>query len=48
MEEYIGLSQTPEGKRFNRVLFEAFDAMFRDISYGLGLASASHMAGQDI
>lgn len=47
-ERYIALSKSPEGQALNRALFQGFDAMYREISYALGLATARAMKAQDI
>ncbi|MGH1579022.1 DUF2059 domain-containing protein [Planktotalea sp.] len=48
LESYTALSKTPEGKALNAALFEGFDSMYGDISYGLGLAAAREMMAEDI
>ena len=48
VESYTELSRTPAGRQLNAALFEAFDKMYRDISYALGLAVAAQLSGQDI
>ncbi|SDE08837.1 DUF2059 domain-containing protein [Limimaricola pyoseonensis] len=48
LEAYIAFSETATGGDLNRAMFEAFDAMFSDISRDLGRAAAAAMAGQDI
>ncbi|CUH77689.1 DUF2059 domain-containing protein [Tropicibacter naphthalenivorans] len=48
LDQYIDLSATPEGMALNRALFTAFNKMYDDISYALGLAAAQQMQGQDL
>ncbi|TCO72541.1 DUF2059 domain-containing protein [Rhodovulum euryhalinum] len=48
LEEYIALSETPEGAALNAALFAGFDVAFTRISRELGLAAATFIAGQDI
>lgn len=48
IEVYTSLSKTPAGSEFNRALFAAFDTLFVDISWDLGVAAAQFMAGEDI
>lgn len=48
LDAYIAFSETPEGQALNRALFEGFDTMYQGMSFDLGRAAASQMAGQDI
>lgn len=48
LDAYIDISATPEGKAMNRALFAGFNAMYNEISYGLGLAAAHEMLAQDL
>ncbi len=48
LREYVELSRTREGQAFNRALFDAFDAMFKVVSYDLGLAAGRSLRGKDI
>lgn len=48
LDAYIALSATPEGRALNRALFAAFNRMYDEISYALGLAAAQQMQGQDL
>lgn len=48
LEAYIEISETNEGQVLNVALFEAFDAMYVDISRGLGRGAAQFMTGEDI
>jgi len=48
LEDYIALSQTPQGAALNAALFAGFDVAFTRISRELGLAAAQFIAGQDI
>ncbi|WP_050930395.1 DUF2059 domain-containing protein [Aestuariivita boseongensis] len=48
MEAYIAFSGTDGGKALNAALFEGFERMYRDISFGLGLAASRAMTGSDL
>lgn len=48
MENYIAMSETPEGRALNAALFAGFDVAFTTISRELGLAAAQFIAGQDL
>lgn len=48
MEAYIAFSETRGGRALNAALFEGFELMYRDISFGLGLAAARSMSGSDL
>ncbi|MDF1856811.1 DUF2059 domain-containing protein [Pseudooceanicola sp.] len=48
LSRYIALSETAQGQRLNRALFQAFAQMYDDIYYALGLAIADQMATQDL
>ena len=48
LDAYVDISATPEGKAMNRALFAGFNAMYNEISYGLGLAAAQEMLAQDL
>lgn len=48
LSQYIDFSNTAEGKALNQSLFSGFDAMFIDISRGLGFAASGMLAGEDI
>jgi hypothetical protein len=48
MAAYLDLARSPEGQALNRALFDAFNRMYDDISYALGLATAQQMQGQDL
>lgn len=48
LEDYIGFSQTEAGRALNEALFAGFDAVYRDISYALGLALARAMSASDL
>ncbi len=45
---YTAFSQTKAGARLNQAVFDAFDAMFIEISRTLGLAAARLMSSQDL
>jgi len=48
MEAYIAYSGTDAGRALNGALFEGFEQVYRDISYGLGLAASRAMTGSDL
>ena len=48
MAAYQAYSETPGGRRMNRALFAAFEAVFTPISHDLGVAAARRMQGEDI
>ena len=48
IERYIDLSETEAGEALNVALFSAFDRMYADISYALGLALARNMGTQEL
>lgn len=48
LEAYIALYQSPVGRDLNRALFAAYDGMYEDLSYKLGLAVALQMQGEDL
>lgn len=48
IEAMIAFSESEPGQALNRAVFEAFDAMFEDISHSLGLASARYMTTQEL
>lgn len=43
MQTYIDYVASPKGDAFNRAMFQAFDAVFVDISRRVGAAMAAHM-----
>lgn len=48
LDTYIEVSASDEGRALNRALFSAFNAMYDDLSYALGLVAAQQMQGQDL
>ncbi|WP_375260221.1 hypothetical protein [Citreimonas sp.] len=48
LAEYVDLAETDAGRALNAALFEAFNAMYDDISYALGLAAARQMSVQEL
>lgn len=48
LEAYIALYRSAEGQQLNHALFVAFDAMYEELSYHLGLATALTMQGEDL
>lgn len=47
LEAYLALSESEAGRVVNATLFAAFDVMLADLSYDLGLAAATFIAGED-
>jgi hypothetical protein len=45
---YVAFSETAAGARLNAALFAAFDALFEMLSYELGNAAASMLAGEQL
>ena len=48
IDTFLTLSQTDEGRALTRAIFAAYDGMYADISYALGLAVAQEMQAEDI
>jgi len=48
LETYAALYRTPEGKALNRALFSAFNQMYDELSYLLGLAAADFMNSEKL
>ncbi|SDY29487.1 hypothetical protein [Citreimonas salinaria] len=48
LEAYVDLAEADAGRALNAALFEAFNAMYDDISYALGLAAAREMTVQEL
>lgn len=48
LESYIRFSETGAGQELNRVLFEGFDVLYRNLSYALGEAVAQSLQSSDI
>ncbi|MCV2869915.1 hypothetical protein OEW28_14890 [Defluviimonas sp. WL0002] len=48
LDRYINFYETDAGQDLNRALFAAFDDVFTQISYQLGLAAARQLVGQDL
>lgn len=48
LHEYAGFAASPAGQALNDVLFAAFDAMFRRLSYEVGLAAAAELRGRKL
>ncbi|MFN3642580.1 MAG: DUF2059 domain-containing protein [Gemmobacter sp.] len=48
LDAYIAFSATTEGRALNTALFAAFDALFAQLSFDLGLAAAVFLQGQDL
>ncbi|MBF9058659.1 DUF2059 domain-containing protein [Rhodobacterales bacterium HKCCSP123] len=47
MARYIEMSESEAGQVLNAVLFQAFDVLFEEVSYDLGKAAASFIAGEE-
>lgn len=47
LQAYIDLSKTEAGAALNAALFAAFDVMFEQLNYDLGLAAAVFIAGEE-
>jgi len=47
-ERYIALTETEAGVALNSALFQAFDVVFTQVSYELGVAAARFMTIDDI
>lgn len=47
-DRYLALSETDAGQALNAALFIAFDALFDEVSYALGLAASRSVGGEDI
>ena len=48
LRAYVDLSATQAGRALNQALFDGFDRMYADIAYGLGLAAAQALEGEDL
>lgn len=48
IETYIAFSQTDAGRALNRAIFAAFDEMFDEVSFRLGLVSSRFMLGMEL
>lgn len=48
LEEYIDFSAGPTGQALNAALFDGFNQMYRDISYGLGILVAKSATASDL
>ena len=48
LDRYVDMTASDEGRALNAALFAAFNAMYDDISYALGLAAAEMMTAQDL
>lgn len=48
IRDYTALAASPEGRAMNAALFDAFGAMYRQLSHAMGLALAAEMAASDI
>lgn len=47
LAQYIAMSESAAGQVLNAVLFQAFDVLFEAVSYDLGEAAATFIAGED-
>ncbi|MCT4559508.1 MAG: DUF2059 domain-containing protein [Pelagimonas sp.] len=48
LKQYVDMSETPTGQILNTALFAAFNQMYNEISYALGLATGQQMKSQDL
>ena len=48
LDAYIAFSESDAGQDLNSALFGAFDGLFDDISFALGVASSVYMTGQEL
>jgi hypothetical protein len=48
LETYTEISKSQAGQALNHALFVAFNGMYDDISYAMGLAAARHLSGHDL
>lgn len=47
-QEYLDLSSTDAGRALNRAMFEGFEAVFEDVSFALGRATARFALGDEL
>jgi Uncharacterized protein conserved in bacteria (DUF2059) len=48
MQDYVTFMESPAGKRLNAALFVAYDRVFRQVSFDLGVAAGRAIQGSDI
>ncbi len=48
LRTYVEMTATDAGRDLNRALFAGFDAVFLDVSYALGAATAQFSVGEDL
>lgn len=48
LQDYVAFSETPAGRRVNAAMFQAFDALFNQVSRDLGRAFGRTLQGNDI
>lgn len=48
LRAYVEISGTEAGRELNRALFAGFDAVFLDVSYAIGAATAQFSAGDEL
>lgn len=48
LEAYAAFFRTPEGRELNRAIFAAFDGMYEELSYLMGLAVAEHLTSEPL
>ena len=48
LQDYTQFSLSPAGRALNAALFDGFEALYRDISYTLGLMAGQEMQGSDL
>lgn len=47
-QRYVDIIATPEGRALNRAMFAGFEAVFEDVSYALGRATARFSVGDEL
>lgn len=48
LADYGAIYETPTGQELNRALFDAFDHMYQNLSYALGLGLAAQMVAKEL
>ena len=48
LEQYLDYAASPEGRALNAALFDGFEVVYSDISYGLGRAISLIAKGDEI
>jgi len=47
-QHYVNIGTTPEGRALNRAMFAGFEAVFEDVSFALGQATARFSVGDEL